>query len=283
MDTNRPSRTAHEVALYRAAHQLLDRPPVFDDPLALRMVGRATEAALRANPPRGSRSDGSIRAFIAVRSRYAEDQLTQAVARGVRQYVILGAGLDTFAYRNPHAAVGLRVFEIDHPATQAWKRQRLDEVGIEMPEWLSFASVNLVGDALIRGLHKTGFKADESAFFAMLGLVIFMPQPAVMQILNLVASLPNGSGIVFDYGVPDSSLDEKERSVREIAARNAAAMGEPFVTFLDPEKLEADLRQMGFKHIDDCGFTAINHRYFEDRSDALRLEPSGRRLVGAYF
>jgi len=283
MNAGRPSRTAQEVALYRAAHNLLDRPPVFDDPLALRIIGRATEAALRANPPRGSRAHSSIRAFVAARSRYAEDQLAQAVARGVRQYVILGAGLDTFAYRNPHARAGLRVFEVDHAVTQAWKRQRLVEARIEIPEWLSFAAVDLTGDALVDGLCETGFRTDQSAFFAMLGVAIFMPENALKQMLNHVARLPNGSGIVFDYGILDSHLSESQRAIRAAAARNAAAIGEPFITFLDPPKLEADLRQMGFKHIDDCGFAAINHRYFEGRSDALRLEPSGRRLVAAYF
>jgi methyltransferase (TIGR00027 family) len=282
MDTGRPSRTANEVALYRAAHQLLDRPPVFDDPLALKIVGRAADAALRANPPRGNRHHDSIRAFIAVRSRYAEDQLAQAVARGVRQYVVLGAGLDTFAYRNPHAAVGLRVFEVDHPATQAWKRRRLLEAGIEIPTWLGFVPMDLTTDTWMDGVLKAGLRTDEPAFCALLGVAIFMPEHAVKQILNAVARLRDGSGIVFDYGMLDSALNDKERAVREIAARNAAAIGEPFVTFFDPAKLTADLRQMGFKRIDDCGFAAINQRYFEGRSDGLHLEPSGRRLVGAH-
>jgi len=282
MDTGRPSRTANEVALYRAAHQLLDRPLVFEDPLALTIMGRETETTMRGNP-RGIRCDASIRAFIAVRNRYAEDRLTEAVERGVRQYVILGAGLDTYAYRNPHAAVGLRVFEVDHPVTQAWKRQRLDEVGIEIPGWLSFVQVDLANDTWMDSLRKSGFRSDLPAIFAMLGVAIFMPQHALKQIFNRVSSLPTRSGIAFDYGMTDSSLTESQRAVRETAARKAAAIGEPFVTFLDPPKLEADLRQMGFKHIDDCGFAAINQRYFEGRGDALRLEPSGRRLLGAYF
>ena len=143
--------------------------------------------------------------------------------------------------------------------------------------------MNLVGDALGRRLQETGFRTDQPAFFAMLGVAIFMPEHATKQVLNLVASLPEGSGIVFDYGMPDSSLNEKEREVRAVAARNAVAIGEPFVTFFDPERLGTDLRQTGFKHVDDCGFAAINRRYFEGRSDALRLEPSGRRLVSAYL
>lgn len=283
MDTARPSRTAQEVALYRAAHQLLDRPPVFDDPLALRILGRTTEASLRANPPRGSRSHDSVRAFIAARSRYAEDELAKAVARGVRQYVILGAGLDTFGYRNPHAAIGLRVFEVDHPATQAWKCQRLDEAGIAIPEWVTFAPVDLLGDAWIHGLRETGLGTDQPAFFAMLGVAIFIPEHALKHVLHVVASLAKGSGIVFDYGMLAGSLSESQRAVREAAARSAAAIGEPFVTFLDPAELECDLREAGFTHIDDWGCTAINERYFGGRSDQLRVAPGGRRLVAAYL
>ncbi len=160
-------------------------------------------------------------------------------------------------------------------------RRRPDEAGIETPDWLSFAPVDLVGDALVHSLRETGFKTEQPAFFSMLGVAIYMPEHALKQILNLVASLPNGSGIVFDYGMLDSALDQNQRVVREAAARNAAAIGEPFVTFLDPLKLEADLRQMGFGRIDDCGFAEINQRYFEGRSDQLRVGPGGRRLVGA--
>lgn len=280
MDAGQPSRTAQEVALYRAAHQLLDQPRVFDDPLAVRIMGRDTEAALRANP-HAVQSNAPIRAFIAVRSRYAEDQLAQAVAFGVRQYVVVGAGLDTFAYRNPHAAAGLRVFEVDHPVTQGWKRRRLDETGTPIPDSLSFAPVDLAQDALAHGLFPAGFRADQPAFVSMLGLVIFMPRQLVMEILNFVVSLPNGSGVAFDYGMLDGSLDTNQRAVREAAKRQAAAVGEPFLTFLDPTILAADLRQMGFSHIDDCGPDTINQRYFESRTDALCVGRGGRRLISA--
>ena len=280
MDAGQPSRMAHGVALLRAAHQLLDRPRVFDDPLAVGIMGHATERALRANPQL-YRSDAPIRAFVVVRSRFAEDLLAQAVASGVRQYVILGAGLDTFAYRNPHAAAGLRVFEVDHPTTQAWKRARLAETGTRIPDWLSFAPVDLARDALARSLNGAGFRADKPALLSLLGVVIFMPQRTVMEILNFVASLPEGSGVAFDYGMLDSSLDAHQRAVRESGARQAAALGEPYLTFLDPPVLAAELRQMGFSQIDDCGPDAINRRYFEDRNDGLRVGPGGRRIVGA--
>jgi len=280
MDTGQPSRTAQEVALSRALHQVLDRPPVFDDPLALRILGGEGEAALRADP-RGVPSRASIRAFIAARSRYAEDRLARAVASGVRQYVILGAGLDTFAYRNPHAAAGLRVFEVDHPATQAWKRRRLRETGIPNPDGLCFVPLDLARDALDQGLGAAGFRADRPAVVSMLGMVIFMPRRAVIKMLGFVASLPQGSGVAFDYGVPDDDLDADQRALRQIAARWSAGLGEPFRTFLDPGALAADLRRMGFTHIDDCGPDAINRRYFENRDDGLCVGPGGRRLLGA--
>jgi methyltransferase (TIGR00027 family) len=138
MNEGRPSRTAQRVAVRRAAHQLLDRPVVFEDPWALRIIGPDASAATAAKAD--YQVSSSFRAFMAVRSRYAEDELAEAVARGVRQYVVLGAGLDTFAWRNPWETV--HVFEVDFPATQHWKRQRLANVGMSEPPWLTFASVD---------------------------------------------------------------------------------------------------------------------------------------------
>ena len=140
MEGGRPSRTAHGAAMLRAAHQILDDPRVLEDPLALRMIGAQSEGALRSDPARFQTPElRHLRAFIAMRSRYAEDELVEGVRRGVRQYVVLGAGLDTFAYRNPFGDL-LRVFEVDHPATQAWKRDQLREAGIPLPDSLTFAT-----------------------------------------------------------------------------------------------------------------------------------------------
>ena len=280
MHAGQPSRTARGVALLRAVHQLLDQPQVFVDPLAVKILGHETEARLLANP-RCVRSNAQIRAAIAVRSRYAEDMLAQAVAGGVRQYVILGAGLDTFAYRNPHTEIGLRVFEVDHPATQAWKRQCLRGIGMQVPEWLSFVPVDFATDTLDHGLKASGFREDHPAFMSMLGLVIFMPQPTVMEMLNFAASLSHGGGIAFDYGAVESYLEPNQRAQRQAVVRQAAATGEPYLTFLDPRILAADLRQMGFSNIDDCGSEEINRCYFGDRSDGLCVGPGGRRLIGA--
>src|ERR1700684_280435 len=140
MQEGKFSRTAQRVAIRRAAHQLLDQPRVLDDPLALRIIGSEAAEALRSDPKEDHAFSRAFRAFMAARSRYAEDELARAVARGVTQYVVLGAGLDTFAYRNPHA--GLHVFEVDHPATQVWKRERVPAAGIAIPPSFTLFSID---------------------------------------------------------------------------------------------------------------------------------------------
>src|SRR5262245_4202397 len=207
MDEGQPSRTAQSTARLRAAHQILDNPRVLDDPLALRIIGAQAEAAVRANP-QGEPRLATLRAFVVLRSRYTEDELARAVQQGVRQYVILGAGLDTFAYRNPYS--GLRVFEVDHPATQSWKRGSLNQAGIDSPSSLTFAPVDFEKETLADGLGRAGFKTDEPAFFSLLGVVIYLTRGAVMETLKFVAAMPAGSEIVFDYAVPSSLLGETE-------------------------------------------------------------------------
>src|SRR5271169_5540690 len=157
MQDGKFSRTAQRVAIRRAAHQLLDRPRVLDDPLALRIIGSEAAEELRSNPKEHHAFSRAFRAFMAARSRYAEDELARAVAHGVRQYVVLGAGLDTFAYRNPHP--GLRVFEVDHPATQAWKREQLLAAGIAIPFSLTFVPIDFERQTLADGLVQCGFNA----------------------------------------------------------------------------------------------------------------------------
>jgi methyltransferase (TIGR00027 family) len=158
---DQPSRTAYRVALRRAAHQIWDRPRVFDDPVALKIIGSVAAAEVAGKRPPGP--SRYLRAFIVARSRFAEDHLAEAVASGVKQYVVLGAGLDTFACRNPFADV--RVFEVDYPATQDWKRRRLEAAGITIPEALTFTPIDFAKDTLAAGLANAGFKANEPSFF----------------------------------------------------------------------------------------------------------------------
>ncbi len=278
MHEDRPSKTAFRVALRRASHQVLDEPRVFADPLALAIVG-ADAGELRSDETSQSRISRVMRAFMAVRSRYAEDGLAAAFEEGTRQYVVLGAGLDTFAYRNPYP--GLRVFEVDHPATQGWKRRRLEAAGIAVPESMTFAPVDFESQTLAEGLDRAGFRRDQRAFFSWLGVVPYLTRSAALETLRFVASLPPGSEIVFDYARRPESLDPVSRLALAALAARVAAAGEPFQTFFDPAELEAELRPMGFASFENLGGEEINARYFNGRPDGLRVGGGAGRLMKA--
>lgn len=268
-----PSTTALRVAMKRAAHQLLDHPRIFEDPLALKIIGKERAAALQAEPRHYESGQLSpyLRAFVAARSRYAEDELALAVARGVRQYVILGAGLDTFAYRNPYPRGMLRVFEVDHPAVQTWKRACLQEAGIPLPEDLRFAPVDFETRTLTEGLSDAGYDSGRSTFFSWLGVTEYLTTEAVMTTLRFIASAPKGSTVVFDYMLAPSLLNPAQRSHFEALAQRVASVGEPWQTFFDPVVLTRDLRAMGFRSVEDVSPEEINARYFKDRRDGLRV------------
>ena len=269
----RPSLTAQRVAMRRAAHQLLDDPKVFDDPLALHMVGKKHASALRADPRQFEATALSpyLRAFLAARSRYAEDELALGVRRGVCQYVILGAGLDTFAYRNPHPHGVLHVFEVDHPTTQTWKRARLEEAVITLPNDLTFAPVDFETQTLAEGLVGAGYDSGKCTFFSWLGVTEYLTTEAVMAILRFIASAPVGSGVVFDYVLSPSLLTPVQRSRFDALAQRVASAGEPWQTFFDPGVMAMDLRAMGFEYSEDNGPEEINARYFDGRKDGLRV------------
>jgi methyltransferase (TIGR00027 family) len=273
MNENQPSATALHVAMQRAAHQFLDDPKVFDDPLALSILGRETAGQLRANPGRIEFSPLSrfLRAFLAARSRLAEDELAVAVERGASQYVIMGAGLDTFAYRNPYPGNVLRVFEVDHPATQAWKRSCLKESGIPLPTNLKFVPVDFTTQTLAEELRGAGFDPGKCTFFSWLGVTEYLTAEEVMATLRFVASAQTGSGIVFNYMVSPSLLTSAQRAAFEAVAQWVASAGEPWKTSFDPGLLTRELRAMGFGHVEDIGPEAINAKYFKDRPDGLRV------------
>jgi len=220
----KPSRTALRVAVRRAAHQLFDHPRVFNDPLAVRILGPDT-------PLEPDDAAASLRAFLVARSRYAEDQLAEAVQRGVRQYVVLGAGLDTFAYRNPYA--GLRVFEVDHPSTQAWKRDLLESAGIAIPPEATLVPVDFERQSLSDALRSAGLRTNASAFFSWLGVVPYLTDVAFAATLQYIAAMPPQSGVVFDYGADRSTLSESEKAFRDALAARVAAAGEPFQLFFN--------------------------------------------------
>jgi len=277
VNEGRPSRTAQRVAVRRAAHQLLDRPLIFEDPYALKIIGPDAAGATLAKAH--GQVSSSFRAFMAVRSRYAEDELANAVARGVRQYVVLGAGLDTFAWRNPFA--GVRVFEVDFPATQHWKRQRLANVGMREPASLTFAPVNFESQTLAEGLHKAGFCADQPAYFSWLGVTMYLTAEAFEATAGFIGGLPSGGGVTFDYSVERSELGASDRIALDRLERKVAALGEPFQLFFRAAELASLMRRLGFSNIEDVGEDELNTRYLQNRRDGLRLKGGAGRLLRA--
>ena len=273
MKENRPSATAQRVAIRRAAHQLLDDPKVFEDPVALRIIGKESALALQANPHHFETTPLSpyLRAFVAARSRCAEEELALGVRRGVSQYVILGAGLNTFAYRNPFPEGVLHVFEVDHPATQAWKRARLQETGITFPRNLTFTPVDFETQTLEEGLQAAGCHPGKCTFFSWLGVTEYLATEVVMATLRFIASAPVESGVVFDYMLSPSLLTPAQRSRFDALAQRVASAGEPWQAFFDPALLRRDLRAMGFRTVEDSGPEEINARYFNERKDGLRV------------
>ncbi len=280
MQEGKFSRTARRVAIRRAAHQLLDHPRVLDDPLALRIIGAEAAEELRSNPKEHHAFSRAFRAFMAARSRYAEDELACAVARSVRQYVVLGAGLDTFGYRNPHA--GLRVFEVDHPATQAWKRERLQEAGIAVPAALTFVPVDFERQTLAEGLRLAGFDLSASAFFSWLGVTPYLTHEACVSTLSFVAKMPAGGGVVFDFAVDPALLNAGQRQALGALSERVARYGEPFQLFFDPRKLQEELKGMGFQRTECLQGKELNARYFKDRDDGLLVRGGLGHLMAAW-
>jgi methyltransferase (TIGR00027 family) len=268
MEHDRPSSTADGAALMRAVHRLLDRPPILDDPLAALLIGPERKTALQGDPSVLDTPElRRLRASIAIRSRYAEDCLADAVARGTRQYVILGAGLDSFAYRNAFAADGLHVYEVDHPNTQAWKRERLAAAGVELPASLTFVAIDFERETIPEAMRRSGFDAGAATFVSWLGVTVYLAREAVLRTLAWVASLGAGSEIVFSY-VTTPALDRGGAApvLSSVAAR-AASHGEPWVTFFDPPDLVRELEQLGFAELEDFGAAQAVARYYGGRRD----------------
>jgi methyltransferase (TIGR00027 family) len=266
MQTGRASKTALRVAIRRAAHQLIDQPRILEDPVAVQLLGPGFARDMERAMHKVARD---FRAFMAVRSRYVEDRLAEAVANGVTQYVILGAGLDTFAYRNPFGP--LRVFEVDFPATQAWKQEMLLQAGIEIPENLTFVPLDFEHQALSSGLAEAGFDDRNAAFFGWLGVVPYLTLDAFRSTLGAIAKLPPGSAVGFDYAVAPETLGPAGRTAFDALAGRVAAAGEPFQLFFTRETLAAELLRAGFRRFEQLDSDDLNERYFKQRADGLKL------------
>ena len=258
MKPNDPSHTALMIARQRAAHQLLDHGSILDDPFALKIL-REDEKDVRqfAN---GHPLASIGRLFTAARSRIAEDALSRAVERGIRQIVILGAGLDTFALRNPHGARQIRIYEADHPATQAWKRQRLAEAQIALPAWLVLVPVDFERDDLGEKLVAEGCQQNSPVFFTWLGVVPYLTQEAIGRTLDYMSSIQN-SEVVFDYVEPAESFSEELKQLEKERTAQLEKIGERAATRFEPAAIAAILRSHGFCAIEDISFQEIASRF----------------------
>jgi methyltransferase (TIGR00027 family) len=283
MEASRASRTAERIALMRALHLLLDGDPkIFEDPLAAALLGPERMVAVRTTPQAFQTPEQrSLRAVFVLRQRYAEDELAKAVKRSISQYVMLGAGLDSFAYRRPDLSQTLHVYEIDHPSTQGWKRQQLTQLGLAQPDNLTYIPIDFDIHTLADGMAASPFKHHEPAFFSWLGVTQYLTRDAVLSTLQYVASsTAPRSEIVFQVILSPSTLSAEDQAVVAVASERAAQQGEPFRTFFDPQVLEAQLHAMGFTHVVHFGPADASLQYFQGRTDGLRL-PNYFELIKA--
>ncbi len=260
MKSDEPSRMALMVARQRAAHQLLDHGAILDDPYAVRILGEHEDTVLQAFNNHPLASVGRL--FTAARSRIAEEALAKAVERGVQQVVILGAGLDTFALRNPHAD-RISIFEVDHPATQAWKRERLVGAELAPPRWLTFVPVDFERDDLPEKLSSAGFRRTSAAFFTWLGVVPYLTRDAIDKTLGYVASIPNAE-VVFDYAEPPETWSEDLKAYATARMAQGEKINEQWVGRFEPAGVAAILRSHGFDDMEDITFQQVVSRYGRD-------------------
>jgi methyltransferase (TIGR00027 family) len=281
MKPNELSRTALMIARQRAAHQLLDHGSILNDPFAMRILREDEKDVLQFANSHPMASIGRL--FTAARSRIAEDAFSAAVERGIRQIVILGAGLDTFALRNPHRALEIHFFEVDHPATQAWKLERLAEAQLAIPLWLVFVPVDFERDDLAEKLAGAGFERNSPAFFAWLGVVPYLTQNAVNSTLVFVAS-SHDSEVVFDYMEPPQAFSGETRELVTKRTEQLEKMDERWASRFEPAGITAILRSHGFSDIEDINFQEITSRFsgvVQGLVQGLAPEPAGLHVVDA--
>ena len=277
--TAAPDSTAVRVALWRAMHVQIDPPPhVFEDEIGLRLV--APEDGWRRRPDMDSHFTKPFRASIVARARFIEDLVTEAAGRGVAQYVILGAGLDTFAQRKPEIASRLRIFEVDRPGPQAWKRQRLIDLGFGIPEWLRLVPVDFeAGDAWWQRLTAAGFDAGQPAVIAATGVSMYLTTDAIAATLRQVAALAPGSTLAMTFLLPLELADPEARPGLELAEKGARASGTPFISFFTPAEMLALAREAGFGEVRHLSGAGLAQRYIAGGTDGQRTASAEEMLV----
>lgn len=276
-----PDSTAARVALWRALHVELDAPPhVLADEVGLRLLAPAPGWQQRGDmDPQFTRP---FRASIVARARFIEDLVVGQAARGVSQYVILGAGLDSFVQRRPEMASRLTVFEVDPPAPQAWKRRRLTELGFGVPDWLRFVPVDFEAKQSWRAaLVRAGFDAGKPAVVVSTGVSMYLTRDANAAALREVASLAPGSTFAMTFLLPLEHADPDVRPGLEMAAKGARASGTPFISFFMPAEIRTLATEAGFARAEHVSAADLARRYFADRSDGLRPPDNAEELLVA--
>lgn len=275
-----PDATAVRVALWRALHVLADAPPhVLEDELGLALV--APGDGWRDRPDMGPFTR-PFRASIVARARFVEDLLQEEVARGATQYLLLGAGLDTFAQRRPDIGARLRVFEVDAPGTQAWKERRLVELGLGVPSFLRFVPVDFEqGEAWLARASAAGLEVGQRTVAASLGVSMYLSREAITTTLRALSSLAPGSSLVMSFLLPIELAEPALRPGIEAAARGARASGTPWVSFFTPEEMLSLAREAGFRAVRHVSADALTERYLSGRADGLRLPSRSEELLVA--
>ncbi|WFB06061.1 class I SAM-dependent methyltransferase [Streptomyces sp. LX-29] len=276
--TEAPDNTAVRTALWRATHVQVDSPPhVLEDEIGLRLA--APEEDWRRRPDTDPRTTGGFRAAIVARARLIEDLIAEQADRGVTQYVILGAGLDTFAQRRPEIASRLRVFEIDQPGPQAWKRRRLVELGYGIPDWLHLVPVDFeASEDWLQQLTAAGFDPDQPAVIVSTGVTMYLTEDATAATLRQIAGLAPGSTLAMTFLLPIDLVDEADRPGLRASEAGARASGTPFISFYTPPEMLALAREAGFDDVRHVSGKSLADRYFADRTDGLRPS-SGEDLL----
>lgn len=282
MEKGTASVTMSLPAVLRAAHQLIDgNPKILEDPVAPRLIDESErERMLMRDLDVQSPFMKLARSFFLVRSRFAEDQLKASLERGISQYVMLGAGLDTFAYRQPEWAKDLQIYEVDHPKSQLWKRERLASKEIPVPQNLHFLSIDFDNESLAEGMLSGGFDRGGLSFVSCLGVLQYLPWSAFKETMKFVMSLPKFSEIVVTFNVPESRLTGEDLQFARIAAEQSAARGEPWISRFEPEDLKQRLHDLGFSTVAHLSPESAQERYFQGRTDGLRA-PQLQQLMQA--
>jgi methyltransferase (TIGR00027 family) len=276
-----PDSTAARVALWRALHVEADAPPhVLEDTIGLRLL--APDEGWRSRGDMDPQFTRPFRASIVARARFIEDLVEEQVSQGISQYVILGAGLDSFAQRRPEIASRLTVFEIDQPGPQTWKRQRLIELGFGVPDWLRFVPVDFeAGDLWQERLVTAGFEERKPAIVVSTGVSMYLTADANAAMLHQIAAFATGSTLAMTFLLPLEMADPEIRPALEMAEKGARSSGTPFLSFFKPPEIVALAREAGFREARHVGAADLTRRYFADRTDDLRPPNNAEELLVA--